>query len=305
MPDSEHMTGTCTPLRHTLLPRLLLAVVVVALLIPNLAHAQASEAVRESLTSAEWETETVAEGVVWKRAQLRLLGSPQSVNVLDVDLDAPGVTVEIVASDTGRALTSAMAQAAGAVAAVNGSFFDMQNGKSGVFYQQDGQVIEGASRQVGGERQEAAIAMEADGDAAVIQQAEQGWAQLSGFADVLASGPLLVWNGQPAQSEEDVFNETHHPRTVVGLTPDNHLLLVTVDGRSAQAAGMTIRELTWLMQGLGSSHALNLDGGGSTTMWVHDKGVVNYPSDNKKFDHEGERTVANAIIVRVRNSAGE
>jgi exopolysaccharide biosynthesis protein len=49
---------------------------------------------------------------------------------------------------------------------------------------------------------------------------------------------------------------------------------------------------------------MNLDGGGSATMWIKgkpDKGVVSHPSDNKLFDHKGERAVANAIVVTVDN----
>lgn len=61
---------------------------------------------------------------------------------------------------------------------------------------------------------------------------------------------------------------------------------------------MTIDELALLMKDLNCVNALNLDGGGSTTMWIKGKGVVNHPSDNGKFDHEGARAVANAIIVK-------
>jgi exopolysaccharide biosynthesis protein len=54
------------------------------------------------------------------------------------------------------------------------------------------------------------------------------------------------------------------------------------------------------MKWLSCVDALNLDGGGSSTMVIRgqpNNGVVNYPSDNKKFDHEGEREVANALVV--------
>jgi exopolysaccharide biosynthesis protein len=96
------------------------------------------------------------------------------------------------------------------------------------------------------------------------------------------------------------FNLTRHPRTALGITDDYHLLLVTVDGRHAEAAGMNMWELQDLMKQLDCSEAMNFDGGGSTTMYIKGKtenGVVNYPSDNRKYDHEGERKVANAIVV--------
>ena len=61
---------------------------------------------------------------------------------------------------------------------------------------------------------------------------------------------------------------------------------------------MTIAELTGLAQRLGLTNALNLDGGGSSTLWVLPEGVINHPSDNGSFDHAGERIVPNAIVVR-------
>ena len=73
------------------------------------------------------------------------------------------------------------------------------------------------------------------------------------------------------------------------------MIAVVVDGRNTQAEGMTINEVTLLMQALGCREAMNLDGGGSSTAWVENLGVVNFPSDNKIFDHEGERGVANVI----------
>ena len=65
--------------------------------------------------------------------------------------------------------------------------------------------------------------------------------------------------------------------------------MIVVDGRfPGQAAGMTIGELIYLVRQLGLYSALNLDGGGSSTLWCEEAGVVNRPSDNQRFDHEGE-----------------
>lgn len=63
---------------------------------------------------------------------------------------------------------------------------------------------------------------------------------------------------------------------------------------------MSLFELTKLLGWLGARQGINLDGGGSTALWVNDRSggnVVNYPSDNKKWDHEGERKVANVILL--------
>ena len=75
-------------------------------------------------------------------------------------------------------------------------------------------------------------------------------------------------------------------------------VMIVVDGRfPGQAAGMTIGELIYLVRQLGLYSALNLDGGGSSTLWCEEAGVVNRPSDNRRFDHEGERRVTNCIAV--------
>lgn len=88
------------------------------------------------------------------------------------------------------------------------------------------------------------------------------------------------------------FAFQRHPRTGVGFSGDSsRLFLVTVDGRQAASAGMTLREFAALLRDLGAANALNLDGGGSTTMVVGGR-VVNLPSDAT-----GERPVANALVV--------
>lgn len=94
------------------------------------------------------------------------------------------------------------------------------------------------------------------------------------------------------------FGPVRHPRTIVGLAHGGRrVLLVTVDGRQpGYSAGMTLRESAALMLALGAVEALNLDGGGSTTMVVQDRfgrvTVANRPSDA-----EGERQVANILGV--------
>jgi hypothetical protein len=110
----------------------------------------------------------------------------------------------------------------------------------------------------------------------------------------------MLLSGVVQPIPNDAFCNTRHPRTAVGKRADGTALLVVVDGRNAESAGMSIPELQKTMRWLGCADAINLDGGGSSTMYVKDEpcnGVVNYPSDNKRWDHEGEREVANAILL--------
>ena len=92
------------------------------------------------------------------------------------------------------------------------------------------------------------------------------------------------------------FNTNRHPRTALGKQSDGTIVLVVVDGRNERAAGVSMTELQEIMRWLGCIEAINLDGGGSSTMVVNKK-VVNHPSDNELFDPEGERVVQNAIVI--------
>jgi hypothetical protein len=71
-----------------------------------------------------------------------------------------------------------------------------------------------------------------------------------------------------------------HPRTAMGISEDRRtFFLVVVDGRSTTSAGMYGTELAELMSELGAWQAFNLDGGGSSEMWIKGRGTVNVPSD--------------------------
>ena len=87
------------------------------------------------------------------------------------------------------------------------------------------------------------------------------------------------------------FVETRHPRTAVAKLKGGKFLMITVDGRSDASAGIGLEDLAKLLLEFGATDAINLDGGGSTTMFLDGK-VVNKPSDK-----EGERRVSDAILV--------
>ena len=81
------------------------------------------------------------------------------------------------------------------------------------------------------------------------------------------------------------------------------MINITLDGNAKESAGVTIPEFANLFKALKCVSAMNFDGGGSTTMWVSgepENGVVSHPTDNKKYDHLGERKVANAILIMRR-----
>jgi len=111
----------------------------------------------------------------------------------------------------------------------------------------------------------------------------------------MSAGPRLVKNSSVfVTSKEEKFpsdiTNGRAPRTAVGLTKDGHVLLLVVDGRQQSSIGMTLLELALYMQEWGAVDAMNLDGGGSSEMFVNGK-IVNKPSDGR------ERSVGDALII--------
>ncbi|MGH2348659.1 MAG: phosphodiester glycosidase family protein, partial [bacterium] len=110
----------------------------------------------------------------------------------------------------------------------------------------------------------------------------------------LGGGPRLLVSGQIAGSEgfPRTFTDRRHPRTAIGVLADGRIVLLVVDGRSPyHSLGMTLMELAMELRRLGAVDALNLDGGGSTTMVVHGR-IINLPSDEN-----GERPVGSVLLV--------
>lgn len=114
---------------------------------------------------------------------------------------------------------------------------------------------------------------------------------------ILGGGPQLIRGGEVSitnQQEKILpsFVSDLHPRTAIADLDSGKVLLVTVDGRQpGVSVGMSLNELAELLLEFGAVEAINLDGGGSTTMVVRDK-LVNHPSDQS-----GERPVSDAVLV--------
>ena len=100
-----------------------------------------------------------------------------------------------------------------------------------------------------------------------------------GVKHIISGGPYLVKDGEvfvdmTAQKLGCIGGR--NPRTAIGYTRDNHVILITADGREGSSIGLTLNELARLMQSFGCVNAMNLDGGGSTVMFVNGC-VVNKP----------------------------
>ncbi len=114
--------------------------------------------------------------------------------------------------------------------------------------------------------------------------------------DAIGAGPALVVDGHPhvTSDEEAFFAESFNqanPRTAAGITADGALILLVVDGRQPESRGVTLDELSILMRDLGAVDAINLDGGGSSTL------VVNGTLLNRPAGGIFEREVMSAIVT--------
>lgn len=113
---------------------------------------------------------------------------------------------------------------------------------------------------------------------------------------IISGGPYLI-------KDEEVFIDVtaqklgaitgKNPRTAIGYTAHNEFIMVTVDGREHASVGMTLGELARMMKGFGCINAMNLDGGGSTVMYVQGK-VVNNPAQ------KGGIPISNALTISER-----
>jgi hypothetical protein len=124
-----------------------------------------------------------------------------------------------------------------------------------------------------------------------------GWQHVM---DSIGGMPQLVDDGRNVAGTCGSYFCDRNPRTGVGVTADGTVLLVVVDGRSRDSVGMTLIEFGRAFLDLGAVEALNLDGGGSSAMWVKGSGVVSDPSDPS-----GERAVVNAMLVLPGADSGE
>lgn len=110
---------------------------------------------------------------------------------------------------------------------------------------------------------------------------------------IISGGPYLIKDNEifvdmTAQKLGAIGGR--NPRSAIGYTKDNNLVLVAVDGREGSSIGMTLMELARFMKEAGCTNAINLDGGGSTVMYIDGK-VVNNPAQ------KGGITLSNAIVL--------
>ena len=143
------------------------------------------------------------------------------------------------------------------------------------------------------------IAFFRDGKAAIFRGKVRKDGSLSpsiGLVAAVSGRPRLIENSQPSPAVE-AFAKVRHPRTALGLKKDGTLVILVADGRRPAALGFTGPEMSEMLVRENVVDAINLDGGGSTTLYIEKEGgLQNQPSDGH------ERVVVNHLGFRLKGT---
>ena len=241
----------------------------------------------------------------------RIFGVPQTISVITLSSSEFRVKPVLPPSVTE---VSKVGSEYGADFAINGCYWIVSTGKANSYIKIDGVIKHSSASQAQYPRVNGLLCMYDYGIEIVQSYDYPDYLGLTEYCDnIIACGPVLIDDGKCVSykhitestdagiQDKIPFFVLRHPRTIIGRNDNGEIYLIVVDGRAeGNAEGMSIEEITKLSRWLGLTDAMNLDGGGSSTLWSRELGVVNHPCDNKRFDHEGERKVLNTIIFNAR-----
>ncbi len=280
----------------------------------------------------KWTREQVADGIEYYMftGLEEISGAPQQVFIVDWDTNNPHYALRYTWSPD-QSITSNVFRRESAVAALNAAYEpESVVAKVGGHYYSCMPYDTVMTTPVRNWKSEAAVYADASGRNIRIAfdgkdkdiAAQRAFYAASDWDNIFTSAPMLIDDFAPVGAsfvdstltaeqllsynyEDPIRHQgVRHPRSAVALTEDGHFLLIAVDGRRRGISeGMSARELTrFLEHHFHPQYALNMDGGGSTTLCVRGEGdpvthVVNYPTGNKKYDHAGERKLFSHLCI--------
>ena len=272
-----------------------------------------------------WSSTDVAPGIVYRRFSglEPVSGSAQNVYVVDWDMSVPGYAFKF-SSCVPDSTTSQIMKSRGALVAMNACYE-----RGSVVLKIDGEYIsdlpnnnimgtgvpnwksEGAIYTDGGSN----VSISYDGKGKTVGE-QRRFYTTSTAPNIFTSAPMLIDDYVPVgESFAGYFSEdalkdfnyedyrrhqgVRHPRTAVAKTADNHLLLIVVDGRRPGVSeGMSARELTdFIKSNFNPRYALNMDGGGSSTLCVDGLGDKSTHVVNRPTDSGGERRLGSHFYI--------
>lgn len=274
-------------------------------------------------TPVKWDVVEVRDGLRWLsfRGNEPVSGAKQVINVLELDLSNPSLAFEFQYYPAHSTMSAAISATEGAIAGTNASFgtphtFIRTNGTTWCDLSQADPSITGnwgkheAAVWYDGELTLGFLNYEGDPYGCIPKY------QATTYPNLFSSRPMLIEDGKDVEwkgSGSTSFAKTSEPRTALVQLRNGKILLVTVDGRwYGMAAGMTIVQLRdFLKLNFNPLNAINMDGGGSTTMYVKGKGkngIVNYPcngtgsSEFKEYTGSfSERSLPTFFVIRERS----
>lgn len=217
------------------------------------------------------------------------------VHALRIDLRTPGLTLALSPeAERGRPL-DAMPSAAGALLSINASYFTRDYSARGWTLSQ-GQAW--SKTMPGYASGSPVFACTVQMLCRIVLQ-PPAEAPPADWWLAVAGTPWLLDQGRTRSPADDATCANHcaraHPRTALGLDSSGRwLFLVLAEGRRPPVQGLSLAELSAVMQGLGADSAINLDGGGSSTLLIAGRSVMARP-----FNEAPLRPLANALHVRV------
>ena len=226
-----------------------------------------------------------------------LYNSKQIISIITINKNSKKHKIVLGYSPIKLIKTSEFALKNNSLAAINGGFFNVDKGGSVTYLEIEDTVVNKniSKKNKWGKPKNlmnGALILDKQNSILIEKAKKEDFYKNSKSENaVLVTGPILLLESKPVKMPNLKFVKKRHPRTCL-CTTDKSILLITIDGRSKKAQGMNLYELQEYLKTLNCIDAINLDGGGSTTMWIKNKGIVNNPSDKA-----GERPVANVLLV--------
>ena len=245
------------------------------------------------LRNADWGWQTFG-GVEYGRASFAdLYGSAQTVAI--ARYSSAEMNTILVDKEGSYQGTNTLAFEAGATAAINGSYFNMSSCTSTTALWMDGKEVTTTAPEEFA-RVNGIVGFMNGKFAIVPYNSSTPASSLSAWGrkydSFVAAGPIIRRNGvsQNANIGGEGFYGPH-PRTMLGKTSSGMVYMVVMEGRMDGATGFSMENMVSLAEDLGMSDAINLDGGGSSTLWVASAGIVN------RLSGGAVRSVPNIIVV--------
>ena len=250
----------------------------------------------------DWNWTKLGKGVEYSAVQTELFGRTEYITAVRYKMYRHKTRICHSSGLQWADSTSALGEKCHALAAVNGSYFNMKTLEPTTYLKVRFLPTPFTTTPNELFRVDGVLAVNSRGKVVIFPCDTMSYRfDCSGFRDAIAAGPVLLQDGKPAREAwpKGGFFSKHHPRTLMGIDDKHRVYMIVIDGRfPGQGDGASIDETVQIAQMFGLKDAINLDGGGSCALWTPKTGVLSHPYDNRKFDHYGQRVVPNILYIQ-------